>query len=287
MDETKTLTPQGGYDKAALMILTIMHGLGPDADAATWKSRVTNVAVHAWLEGHIEAENQQRGFVDAPEPERSDDPLPAPPFPRKEDDKLYDLIDRAVEAYPGQPYLAAVRAAADGWAAGFREGMMCPGCRYRGKDPAGRRQIETGGMEVKFVLKQASSAKAFPAKQDQEEVWEELLLDPAICKLQEVFVTAFAERMRKNKKKGKSPVEAHGHALMDALAACLRRFAELGAYLAKNSDETDAEAAEEFCGWVGEIAATVALDMHEIRETAREAADDDEDDDDEDLDEEK
>ena len=141
----KSMRTEDGYPKRAIVMLLIHEALRPDSDASTWRSRITQAAVNAWFEGHVEAEDRQRGRVSEPTLAGKDE-CPMPPFP-KNDDRLHALIDEAADAFPGMPHLAVVSVAAAAWAAGYREGANCPGCTHRG-DTHVRAAMERDGAVV-------------------------------------------------------------------------------------------------------------------------------------------
>lgn len=113
-------------------------------------SRLCNVIVHAWYEGHVDAEDQRSPasihesmqLRETPESE-----FPSPPFPLPEE--VHAIVKEVMEKFDSSMIDAAVAyGAALGWKAGTASAKSCA-CAYRGRDPeVARHTREYGHLEI-------------------------------------------------------------------------------------------------------------------------------------------
>jgi hypothetical protein len=112
-----------------MLIFTIHDALRQsehDLEGSVW-----HAAVHAWYEGHIEAETECGTRSPPAKPVRRDE-MPAPPYPMPGHPRLTEIVEGAIKRFPHHVHLATAYAACLAWEAGRNEGAQCAGCSYRG-----------------------------------------------------------------------------------------------------------------------------------------------------------
>jgi HEPN domain-containing protein len=111
------------------------------------EERCLYAAVHSWAEGHLAAEGHD-------EPEETDVPISAPPFPHPEGDggRLSAIMADSVARFGGKGggVDAIAYAAALGWHAGLEAGERCDGCAMDQASHAVARAMRRGEMGIQF-----------------------------------------------------------------------------------------------------------------------------------------
>lgn len=133
-----------------MMALTIWN-TQTDPKYTKIKDGALLVAVHAWYEGHVD-EHIKRGVAqDFPSPQ---DDCPSPPFPDRDDARLYDIATRFTKEFPPDAPAVAVLAFTAGlaWNAGFEDGKKCPGCVPPGNPEVGANIRMGKGVEIEVTL---------------------------------------------------------------------------------------------------------------------------------------
>jgi hypothetical protein len=134
-----------------LVLAMVVHDTlnGPEATDAM-RPATLHAAVHAWMEGHVEGEGRV-GTTSLPGTRRSDDPMPMPPFPRRDNERLRSIRKEANERFAdGEPVAAVLFASGLAYQAGLEEGEQCPGCVVRARPGAltDAARVRTGQLPV-------------------------------------------------------------------------------------------------------------------------------------------
>ena len=113
------------------LVVTIHDALNdPDVpDVAQFKSRILQVTVHSWYEGHIEGEAKAGRVQTLPTAQTSEpSEMPSPPFPSPNSEEAAAILRETFDRFSEDELTSAVAFAAGlAWAAGYREGRECSG----------------------------------------------------------------------------------------------------------------------------------------------------------------
>jgi hypothetical protein len=131
------------------LVLTVTEAVEDDGASETrmpspLHAMVMQVAVHAWMEGHLAAP----GHI--VRDDATDERMPAPPFPARDDPRLREIIASANDYSEGEEPAAVMAAAAAAWRAGRQAGLDCTGCALPLSSTPLAQQIRGGRTTIEF-----------------------------------------------------------------------------------------------------------------------------------------
>ena len=132
---------------------------------------ILRAAVQAWYEGHVAGEGDKKA-----ERVATDQPMPSPPFPSRDDPGLAGIIKQTRELFTSDELRPAAVSYVSGlaYAAGFAEGVRCGGCSYRGDNPDLAAAFRAGQKPIWLFQGVASDHVRVPAAENNRQRYQDL-----------------------------------------------------------------------------------------------------------------